>query len=124
MRKLAICAILALTLSPAHSLDVGDALGLPARAFLAWSTREQCLYVVGLAHGEVDTVIRIGRDNEPLQPTIAAYCNHPDMLEVFTIALIEYIKRLPPDDSTPLFDVIMALRWEIYPTVPQLQELD
>jgi len=122
--RLALAALFALTLLPAHSLDVADSVDLPARAFLAWSTREQCLYVVGLAHGEVDTVIRIGRDNPPMQPTIAAYCAHPDTLESFTLALMLYIDKLPPDDTSTLFDCIMALRWQIYPTALQSQEPD
>ena len=117
MQKLALCVIslmLLTTLAPA--LDIADSLDLPARAWLAWSTREQCLYIMGIAHGEVDTVIRIAQEYPDSSSTFLLYGIHADTLEQFAARLTAHISALSQDTEDTLFTAIMAVRWQIYPT--------
>lgn len=113
-RLVAITLMLLSTLSPA--LDIADSLELPARAWLSWTPREQCLYIMGIAHGEIDTILRLSREYPSMYTTFLPYCVHADPFEQFAAKLTAHISALPSDSEDTLFTAIMAVRWEIYPT--------
>ena len=117
--------LLLLALAPLGALDNMDTLAYTGTTWLSWTPAQRISYLAGVTHGEISTVIRIGRDLTAagadagaVQANLIPYACYEGDLNALSRAITQDIMTTPARREEQLLTLLLCHKWDIVPLEP------
>ena len=125
MNKVAAILLLLVLAVPLGALDNMDTLGYTGTTWLSWTPAQRLCYLAGVTHGEITTIIRIGRDLTAagadagaVQANLIPYACYEGDLNALSRAITQDIMEAPARREEQLLTLLLCHKWDIVPLEP------